>query len=133
MLQQQRRRAQLLLRGNRLMSERLATWLRLHSKQIPFAVVARLKLASTLGSLPACACATSSYPTAVLPRGLMNSRRLMGLISLAEIHLLESLIRSSNESYTLHRSAVGGLMSVSGQTRTLDNVRVTSVKLLIAD
>jgi hypothetical protein len=83
-----------------------------------------------LGSSP-CACAARDHVIAVLPKSLMNSR-LMGF-SLAEIHLLESLIRSSNESYTLHRSAVGGLMSVSGQTRTLDNVRVTSVKLLIAD
>jgi hypothetical protein len=31
--------------------------------------------------------AVSGHPTAVLPKGLMNSRRLMGFISLAENHL----------------------------------------------
>jgi hypothetical protein len=32
-------------------------------------------------------------------KSLMNSRRLMGFISLAENHLSESLVRCSSESY----------------------------------
>ena len=53
------------------------------------------------GALLACAGQRSS--TAVLPKGLMNSRRLMGFISLAENHLRKSLIRFSSESYAPHR------------------------------
>jgi hypothetical protein len=39
----------------------------------------------------------------MLPKSLMNSRRLMGFTPLAENHLRESLIRSSSESYAPRR------------------------------
>jgi hypothetical protein len=51
-----------------------------------------------------CARAVSGHPTTTLPKNLMNSRRLMGSIALAENHLRESLIRSSTESHAPHRA-----------------------------
>jgi hypothetical protein len=59
-----------------------------------------------------------SGQTAVLPIRLMNSRRLMGFTPVAENHLRESLIRSSNESYAAHRSKTGRPMSALGQKQT---------------
>jgi len=48
----------------------------------------------------------------------MNSRRLMGFTSPAENHLLESLIRSSGDSYAPHRSKECTPMSALGQKQT---------------
>jgi hypothetical protein len=45
----------------------------------------------------------SGRVTGMLPKSLMNSRRLMGFTPLAESYLRESLIRPSSESYAPRR------------------------------
>jgi hypothetical protein len=57
----------------------------------------------------------------------------MGSTSLAENHLLESLIRFSTESYAPHRGTIGELMSALGQKQTLGKVRLMSALLPKAD
>src|SRR5262249_16108928 len=75
----------------------------------------------------------SGHATTVLPKSLMNSRRLMGFSPLAENHLHESLIRSSGGSYAPHRSRRREPMSALGQKQTSGHVRVMTALPPIAD
>ena len=54
----------------------------------------------------------------------MNSRRLMGFISLAENHLLASLIRTWSDSHVPHRGKTDRPMSALGHSRPIHSASV---------
>ena len=91
------------------MCERPMTRLRLHSIRTPLGGDARCS------AVAACACTASGHATAVLPKRPMKSRRLLGFIFPAEIHLFKGITRSSSESYGPSRSK-RGLMSLRVKT-----------------